>query len=240
MSADELKRLAALAALEEVKSGDRLGLGTGSTARHFILELGRKLASGELKDIVGVATSVESERLAAEAGVPLQALGTESLDLAVDGADEIDPDLHLIKGLGGALLREKMTEFKAKRFVVVADDSKLVRRLGEKAPLPIEILPFGQESTLERLEALFPSLTLRMDGTAPFVTDNKNHIVHATLNEQSDIYAFERRLKGTLGVVESGLFLGMAARAYVACADGTVRTLEAPHGRPFMCQNETQ
>ncbi|WP_027461382.1 ribose 5-phosphate isomerase A [Deinococcus murrayi] len=217
---ESLKKEAALRAVALVESGMRVGLGTGSTAKYAILELGRQLAAGELRDIVGVATSEASEALAREVGVPVQPLDPRPLDLAIDGADEIDPDLNLIKGLGGALLREKLTEVQARRLVIIADHTKRVTRLGEKAPLPVEIVRFGFLSTIERLRALVPGGRLRQPGAQPFLTDNGNYIYDAQLPAAFDPAALERRLKGTLGVVETGFFLGMADVAFVAAPQG--------------------
>lgn len=222
---ESLKREAALKAAALVQSGMRVGLGTGSTARYAIEEIGRRLQAGELEGVVGVATSRVSEELARAAGIPVEDLDPRALDLAIDGADEIAPDLGLIKGLGGALLREKLVEVQARELVIIADHSKLVSRLGEKAPLPVEIVPFGFLSTVERLRALLPGGRLRMNGARNFTTDGGNYIYDAQLPEDFDPHALERRLKGTLGVVETGFFLGMAGRAYVAAPDG-VRQLE--------------
>ncbi|MFC4639283.1 ribose 5-phosphate isomerase A [Deinococcus hohokamensis] len=217
---EALKKEAALRAVALVQSGMRVGLGTGSTAKYAIEELGRKLASGELSGIVGVATSEASDSLARQVGVPVEPFDPRPLDLAIDGADEIDPDLNLIKGLGGALLREKLTEVQARRFVVIADHTKLVTRLGEKAPLPVEITRFGFLSTIERLRAQGLGGRLRQPGAQPYVTDNGNYIFDAQLPEHFEAAELERQLKGTLGVVETGFFLGMAERAFVAAPDG--------------------
>ncbi|MDL2344092.1 ribose 5-phosphate isomerase A [Deinococcus sp. MIMF12] len=215
-----LKKEAALRAVALVESGMRVGLGTGSTAKYAIEELGRKLAAGELRDIVGVATSEASAALAREVGVPVQPLDPRPLDIAIDGADEINPDLNLIKGLGGALLREKLTEVQARRLVIIADHTKLVTRLGEKAPLPVEITRFGFLSTVERVRALVPGGRLRQPGAQPYVTDNGNYIYDAQLPAAFDPTGLERQLKGTLGVVETGFFLGMADVAFVAAPEG--------------------
>lgn len=217
---EALKKEAALRAAALVQSGQRVGLGTGSTAKYAIEEIGRKLAAGELTGIVGVATSNASAELAREVGIPVEDLDPRALDIAIDGADEIAPNLDLVKGLGGALLREKLTEVQAKRLVIIADHTKIVARLGEKAPLPIEIAPFGFLSTVERLREFLPGGCLRMDGASNFVTDNGNYIYDAQLPETFDVAELERRIKGTLGVVETGLFLGMAERAFVAALDG--------------------
>lgn len=221
---EALKKEAALRAVALVQSGQRVGLGTGSTAKYAIEELGRKLASGELTGIVGVSTSEASEKLARAVGIPTEPLDPRPLDIAIDGADEIAPNLDLVKGLGGALVREKVTEVQARRLIIIADHTKLVTRLGEKAPLPIEILQFGFLSTVERLREFLPGGRLRMDGARNYVTDNGNFIFDAQLPGQFDPRELERRIKGTLGVVDTGLFLGMAERAFVA-APGVVQEL---------------
>ncbi|WP_022802104.1 ribose 5-phosphate isomerase A [Deinococcus ficus] len=224
---EALKKEAALKAVALVRSGDRVGLGTGSTAKYAIEELGRKLAAGELTGIVGVSTSEASEQLARQVGVPTEPLDPRPLDIAIDGADEIAPNLDLVKGLGGALVREKVTEVQARRLIIIADHTKLVGQLGEKAPLPIEILKFGFLSTIDRLRAFLPGGQLRQPGAQPYVTDNGNYIYDARLPETFDPAELERRIKGTLGVVDTGLFLGMAERAFVAAPDG-VQELTRP------------
>ncbi|MEW6421489.1 MAG: ribose 5-phosphate isomerase A [Deinococcota bacterium] len=224
---EALKKEAALRAVTLVKSGMRVGLGTGSTARYATEAIGERLASGDLRDVVGVATSDASETLARQLGIPVEPLDPRPLDLAIDGADEIDPALNLIKGLGGALLREKLTEVQARQLVIIADHTKLVTRLGEKAPLPVEIARFGFLSTIERLRALVPGGRLRQPGAQPFVTDNSNYIYDAQLPQSFDAATLERQLKGTLGVVDTGFFLGMADLAFVAAPEG-VRELRRP------------
>ncbi|GGO34179.1 ribose 5-phosphate isomerase A [Deinococcus humi] len=217
---EPLKKEAALRAAALIESGMRVGLGTGSTAKYAIEEIGRRVRSGELSGIVGVATSEASDALAREVGLTVEPLDPRPLDIAIDGADEIAPNLDLIKGLGGALLREKLTEVQARRLIIIADHSKIVGQIGEKAPLPIEIARFGFLSTIERLRQIVPGGRLRQPGAQPYVTDNGNYIYDAQLRPGSDIAALERELKGTLGVVETGLFLGMAERAFVASPDG--------------------
>lgn len=220
---EAFKKEAALAAVALVSDGMRVGLGTGSTAKYAIEELGRKVKAEELLSIVGVATSQASAELAHAVGLTVEPLDLRPLDIAIDGADEIDPDLNLIKGLGGALLREKLTEVQAQQLVIIADRSKVVQRLGEKAPLPIEITPFGFLSTIERLLALVAGGRLRHQGKQPYITDNGNYIFDAqlpkTLNS-TNIVTLEQNLKACLGVVETGLFLNMAQRAFVASEDG--------------------
>jgi len=224
MDSRALKQQAAVQAVALIHSGMRVGLGSGSTSRYAILELGRRVREGELENITGVATSVDSEHLALEQGLKMEALDSRLLDIAIDGADEIDPQLNLIKGLGGALLREKMVEVQARELVIIVDSSKVVARLGEKGQLPIEIVPYAFERTLERLSHFGP-LELRLEGENPYLTDNGNFIAHLKVRP-GDAYALERSLKGTLGVVETGLFLSMASRAFIAHESGVEEHLK--------------
>ncbi len=210
---DDLKRAAARRALELVAPGMVLGLGTGTTARFFIEGL-RGLR------VAGVATSLASAELARAAGVELLDEPLAPLDLAVDGADEIDPALRLVKGHGGALLREKLAATAARRFVVIADESKLVDRLG-RTYVPVEVTPFLWRDTAARLAAFAASWSLRGGEEAPYRTDNGNLIVD--LRYRDGIAEPERAaadMKGVTGVVEHGLFLGLARAAIVAGAAG--------------------
>ena len=214
MNLENLKAEAARRAVEFVESGMRVGLGTGSTARYAILEIARKIRAGELENITGVATSVESAQLARAEGIAVEDLDTRALDVAIDGADEIAPNLDLIKGLGAALLREKLVELQAKEFIVVADHTKLVDRLGEKTAVPVEIARFGFASTIERL-AKFGAPVLRRKDDEIVVTDNGNYIADLRF-ETDDAARLARDLKQLAGVVETGFFIGMATRAVVA------------------------
>lgn len=231
MSEDQ-KRIAAARALEEVRPGMRLGLGTGSTAKHFVDLLGEKVAEG--LDVLCVPTSEVTAAQALSLNVPLTGLETAlRLDLTVDGADEIGPGLALIKGAGGALLREKIVAAASDRMVVIADASKLVHTLGEKFPLPIEVNAFGlavTESAVAELTAAFgagqpPKLRRKADGT-PFVTDGGHLILDALFGRILSPEAVSRALLDIPGVVQHGLFLNMCKRAYVAGADG-VRVIDA-------------
>ena len=172
---EALKRRAAIQAAALVESGMRVGLGTGSTSRYAIEELGRRCASGELRGLNCVATSEASAAQARALGLSVSELTPEPFDLAIDGADEIAPNLDLIKGLGGALAREKMVEVQARRLIIIADHTKLVRQLGEKAPLPIEVLPFGAQSTVQRLEKLGARGALRRSDAGLYRSDNGNY-----------------------------------------------------------------
>ncbi len=224
MDARQLKIEAARAALAHVEGGMRLGIGSGSTAEEFVRLLAERVAAG-LK-IVGVPTSERTARLCAELGVPLATLEElPELDLTIDGADEIDPALYLIKGGGGALLREKIVAAASARMLVVADRSKLVEALG-RFPLPVEVNRFGLAATrlaiakaAHRLGLNGP-LTLRMTGAEPFVTDGGHLILDASFGRIRDTRALSNALHAIPGVVEHGLFIGMANAAIVAGTEG--------------------
>jgi ribose 5-phosphate isomerase A len=215
---DELKQAAAEKALELVQDGMLVGLGSGTTARYFTQGLGRLVAEG-LK-VRGVPTSRVTAELAAELGIPIVTELVGQIDLAVDGADEVDPALNLIKGRGGALFREKLVAAAAKRFVVVVDESKLVKQLGVGV-LPVEVLPFLWRLTAERLAALGVSLVVRGGEETPYITDNGNLILDVTveggIKKPGD---FGVALKKVTGVVEHGLFVGMTDTVIVAGPDG--------------------
>jgi ribose 5-phosphate isomerase A len=223
-----LKEEAARLALAYVRDGMILGLGTGSTTAYFVDMLGERLRTGELRDVIGVPTSEDTAARTRALGIPLTSLAEHSrLDLAVDGADEVDPDLNLIKGLGRALLREKIVEVHADQLVVMADESKLVRRLGTHGPLPVEIVPFAAEATIRWLNTLgcFAELWCNAQG-ARIVTDNGNYLAKCWFSEGiADPYALSRTLADRPGVVEHGLFLDMASFVIVATSEGT-RVLE--------------
>jgi ribose 5-phosphate isomerase A len=226
--AERLKRAAAERALGWVESGMRLGLGTGSTVAHFLDVLGERIRGGALTGIVGVPTSVRTEERGRELGIPLAELHeTQPLDLTVDGADEVDPALDLVKGLGGALLREKMVAQASRRLLIMVDESKRVSRLGTRAPLPVEVTRFGWKAQVPFLEGLGCEPTLRLGGNgAPYLTDNGNHVLDCRFPRgMDDPGGVEDALRGRAGVVESGLFLGMATAVVVAGAGG-VRVLE--------------
>ena len=208
---DEWKRRAAEAALDHVSNGMRLGLGSGSTAAHFVRGLGERVRAG-LK----------------VAGVPLVTLDeTPRLDLAVDGADEIGPGLALVKGGGGALLREKIVAYASRRMIVIADEGKRVETLG-RFPLPIEVTPFGIPATRLAVEesaaalGLAGDIRLRMRGASPFRTDGGNAILDAAFGRIPDPDALDRALSAIPGVMEHGLFLGLADAALIATPDGVI------------------
>jgi ribose 5-phosphate isomerase A len=222
-STEKLKRAAAAEALERVRSGMRLGLGTGSTVAHFIDLLGERIRDGRLTGIQGVATSIQTTDRAHAVGIPVGALHELApLDLTVDGADEVDPELNLIKGLGGALLREKMVAVESRELVIIADHGKRVDRLGTLAPLPVEVVSFAWQIHLPFLESLGsrPVLRTHTDGT-PLPTDNGNYVIDCHFADGlPDPAGLESRLLRRVGVVETGLFLGMASEAILASASG--------------------
>jgi ribose 5-phosphate isomerase A len=228
MSSDDEKRRAAEAALDLVEPGMKLGLGTGSTAKHFVALLGAKVARG--LHVRAVPTS-EATRAQAEAlGVPLTTLDeTPQLDLTIDGADEVDGALQLIKGGGGALLREKIVASASRRMAVIADSSKKVDVLGA-FPLPIEIVPFGFGATRLTLEKLCARLGLsgplvpRKNGDSLYVTDGGHYLIDAAFGAIPDPERLAAHLVGVPGIVEHGLFLGLASEALIAGPDG-VETL---------------
>ncbi|KZK81918.1 Ribose-5-phosphate isomerase A [Pseudovibrio sp. W64] len=224
-----LKAQAAAAALKEVKPGMKLGIGSGSTVNELIRLLAEMVKDGF--EIIGVPASSYSQALCDELGVPLTTLDeTPVLDLVIDGADEIDPQLNLIKGGGAALLREKIIAAASGSMLVIADESKIVDTLG-KFPLPVEVVPFGLEATRQMMqnsldaEGLQGEMILRMAGEKPLVTDNGNYILDCNLQAISNPKSLAKRLEVIPGVVEHGLFIDMAVRAYVAGTD-EIRVLE--------------
>jgi ribose 5-phosphate isomerase A len=229
-SGDALKRAAAAAALERVESGMRVGLGSGSTVLHFLELLGERLRDGTLAGVVGVPTSIQTADRAHAAGIPLGALHEVApLDVTVDGADEIDPRLDLIKGLGGALLREKIVAAASRRFVVIADAGKKVARLGARSPLPVEVAAFAWQIHVPFLESLgaLPRLRAHADGS-PVPTDNGNYVIDCRFPDGvPDPAALDAHLQQRPGVIETGLFLGMASEAIVA-GEGGVEVLTVP------------
>jgi len=216
----EMKVAAARAALAEVRSGMSLGLGTGSTAQEFVRLLGEALAAGALSNLRCTSTSEKTEAQARSLEISIVPLETIApLDLAVDGADEIDAKLRLIKGRGGALLREKIVEQAAKRFIVIADESKLVERLGVGA-LPVEVTPFALEILQRRFEEMSLQPVLRMRDGAPRVTDEGHRILDIRVPADQDIADVVGRVRENAGVVETGFFPREATEAIIATAAG--------------------
>jgi ribose 5-phosphate isomerase A len=228
MTIEAQKRAASARALEFVRPGMRLGLGTGSTAKHFVQLLGERVRAG--LDVVAVPTSEATRGDAEAVGIPLTTLEeTPELDMTVDGADEVGPDLSLIKGGGGALLREKIVAAASARMVVIADESKWVPMLGG-FPLPIEVVPFGLSATRRAIEATTapaPALLRRGKDGHAFVTDSGHWILDVALERIPDPAALANRLSAIPGVVEHGLFIGLAQAAVIAGEAG-VRVVERP------------
>ncbi|GAA5109364.1 ribose-5-phosphate isomerase RpiA [Bartonella jaculi] len=231
MDVQQLKKMAAAKALEFVQNDMRLGIGTGSTANEFIRLLGERVMSG--LRVTGVATSGCSEQLCRKFGVPVATLEQmPELDLTIDGADEIGPEMALIKGGGGALLHEKIVAAASRTMLVIADETKVVKTLGAFA-LPIEVNPFGLHATRRAIEkaaedlGLFGKITLRMNGENPFETDGGHFILDASWGRILQPKLLSGALLAIPGVVEHGLFLGLASRAIVAMADGQIKVLES-------------
>lgn len=225
----ELKRRAAEAAFEHVRSGMVLGLGTGSTVAPLLDLIGAALSSGELSDIVAVPTSVRTETRARELGIELIELADRpSLDLTIDGADEISPRLDLIKGGGGALLREKMVAQASERVVIIADASKAVDRLGSTFPLPVEVVEWAWEAHVRFLEGFGADVVPRRDGDGALVRSDNGQLLLDCHFEGGipDPAGLEEALSHRAGIVETGLFLGIADEAFVAGPEG-VQHLEA-------------
>lgn len=222
---EALKRAAAEAAAARVRSGMVVGLGTGSTAIHAIPDIGRRLRIGELRDLRCVPTSYQSTLLAREQRIPIVSLDEiGGIDIAIDGADEVAPDLTLIKGAGAAQTPEKVIASLATEFIVVVDQSKLVERLGSHHPVPVEVLPFALGSVSRAIERLGGRPTLRMavKKAGPVVTDQGNFVLDVGFAEIPNPAALERELKLIPGALENGLFVGLARRAFVASVVGGV------------------
>ncbi len=224
---ETLKRQAAERAVAFVQSGMVVGLGTGSTAVWAVRRIGALLADGQLQRIVGIPTAEVTAREAERCGVPLGSLDDyPSVDVTIDGADEIDPALNLIKGLGGALLREKIVAAASRRLVIVADESKRVTQLATRAPVPVEVIRFARRPVAGYLASLGARVVERQRDGRPFITDEGNVILDCHFAGLGDPREMARLIRAQPGVVEHGLFLGMATEAVVAGAGGVV-VLEA-------------
>lgn len=219
---DRLKKEAGISAVDFVQSGMVLGLGTGSTAKFAVEEIGLRLKDGRLKDIVGIPSSIETEKRAREHGIPIITFDErQEIDLTIDGADEVDPNLNLIKGGGGALLREKVLAQSSSRNVMIVDESKLTPVLGTHWPVPIEVIPFAWRPVSNFLKSLGAEPVLRMENKdAPYATDQNNYIIDAHFGPISNPNELAIRLAQKAGVVEYGLFLGTASEVIVATSHG--------------------
>jgi ribose 5-phosphate isomerase A len=223
------KQQAAEAAIPFIQNGMVLGLGTGTTADFFLLALSAALASGQLKEISGVPTSRQSEHRAIELGIPLTTLGKHPmLDITVDGADEVAPNLDVIKGLGGALVREKIVAQSTRKFIIIADASKTVPLLGSKVSLPVEVVPFAHEVQESFFRSIGAEPRLRKHAGMIFNTDNGNLIYDCKFPPMTDPAKVEQLLRGRAGVVGTGLFLGMADIALIGDESGVKRMERGP------------
>ena len=215
METEKLKQLAAERAVEEVESGMIVGLGTGSTIYHALLKLGEKVRSG--LDIIGIPTSKQTEEIATQQGISLSTLGEHPvIDLTIDGADEVNPALDLVKGAGGALVREKIIAYASKQLVIIVDEGKLVEQLGSNFPVPVEVVPFGWGSTQLALNRICRDSTLRPN----FVSDNGNYILDCAFDGIPDPVATESIINNLPGVVENGLFINRTDQVIIGTASG--------------------
>ena len=223
------KRLAGKKAAEQVEDGTVVGLGTGSTTAYAIEELGRRVREEKLS-IVGIPTSYQAAQLARQSGIPLRSLDdVDRINMALDGADEVDPDKNLIKGGGAAHTQEKVVDSLADHFIVVVDDSKIVKRLGEKFAVPVEVLPMALGPVIRRIERMGGNPVLRMgvNKVGPVVTDQGNFVLDVRFPSIEDPQDLEMRLNNIPGCVENGLFVGLADVIIVGVREnGTVRTIE--------------
>jgi ribose 5-phosphate isomerase A len=230
---DELKKRAAIRAVEFIESNMVIGLGTGSTANYAIQQIGQKIRSGQLHNIVGIPSSERSEILARELNISLTDLEAQpAIDLTIDGADEVDPDLNVIKGGGGALLREKIIAQASRRNIIIVDESKLSPRLGTRWALPIEVVPFACRTEQIFLESIGGSATLRLgDPKTPYRTNQNNFILDTDFGPIPDPAALVARLNERAGIVEHGLFYGLATDVIVAAGED-IRHLMRDGGHP--------
>ena len=222
---DDMKKLAAEKAAEYIEDGMVLGLGTGTTLEYLIPKIGKLVAEG--MDIVGIPTSRRTKNLAEEYNIPLSTLTEHpEVDLTIDGADEVDPSLNLIKGGGGALTKEKIVAFSSKREIIIVDETKLVQHLGMSFPLPVEVIPFGWYPTKLAIEKALPcTAELRRENDNPYTSDNMNYLLDCEFKVIDDPREVDTQLRSIPGVVETGLFIDLADMVIVGTREG-IKTLE--------------
>ncbi len=227
MANENMKKIVAEKAVDDyIKDGMTVGLGTGSTAYFAIVRLGNLVKEGKLKNIRCVATSVRSEEIAKTMGLIVDDVNdVESIDVTIDGADEVDPDMQLIKGLGGALIREKIVAAASQSEVIIVDETKKVEGLGTRCPLPVEVLRFGHKKTKFALEAQRCKAVLRMNGADPFVTDNGNYIYDCQFESIKNPFFLESRINVIPGTVDNGLFLNTASTVLISHPDGSIEKM---------------
>ena len=219
---DELKQKAAHRAVEFIQSGMVVGLGTGSTTSFAVIRIAELIKSGDLTNIVGIPTSIRTEKLARDLDIPLITLDEQpEIDITIDGADEVDAELNLIKGGGGALLREKVVAQASRKNIIIVDESKLSECLGTHWALPVEVIPFATKTEANFLQSLGASVSVRSDENGqPYTTDQNNYILDANFGVMSDAAALAFELNERAGIIEHGLFLGLASEVIVAAEDG--------------------
>ncbi|MGC9516257.1 MAG: ribose-5-phosphate isomerase RpiA [Methanomicrobiales archaeon] len=217
------KRIAAYEAAQMIEDGNVVGLGTGSTTHHFIKKLGERINNEEI-EIMGIPTSYQSFFIARDANIPLTTLEEHDIDIAVDGADEVDPDLNLIKGGGAAHTMEKIVDGAADKFVVIVDESKIVEKLGN-FPVPVEVIPLALKVVKNKLNAFdgLPSLRMAVKKDGPVITDNGNFILDAKFDKIEDPSTLEKEINNIPGVVENGIFSGMAHEVIIGTSEGLKR-----------------
>lgn len=224
----EPKAQAGRKAAEYVKSGMVVGLGTGTTAEFAIRALAERVSSGQIENIQCIPTSSATRKLADELGLSIRGLeDVEWVDLTIDGADQVDKNLNLIKGHGGALLREKVVAFSSGEVIIIVDESKLTEDLGDKCAVPVEVIPFAEAVVRQALTNLGAQVEVRMDGDDPYITDNDNLILDCLFNTPFDPKHMEREIKRIPGVVESGLFVDITDRVVVGQTTGGPRVIDA-------------
>lgn len=218
---NDLKKDAALAAVDQVRPGMVVGLGSGSTANFATIEIGHRIKSGALTNILGIPSSVKTEKLAVSLGIPLTDFDLHpAIDITIDGADEVDQNMDLIKGGGGALLREKVLAQASQKNIIIVDEAKLSASLGEKWAVPVEVIVFAENVERAFLESIGAKVTLRVSNSGAFITDEGNHILDCNFGIISDPAALAVNISQRAGVVEHGLFVGLATHVIVAGAGG--------------------
>lgn len=218
---NRLKKEAGISAVDFIESGMVLGLGTGSTVRFALEEIGKRYKDGRLTDIVGIPSSIDTDKRAKELGIPIITFDEkQELDLTIDGADEVDPELNLIKGGGGALLREKVLAQASRRNVMIVDESKLSPKLGTHWPVPIEAIPFAWMPVAKYLESLGGEPKLRQKDGQPYKTDQNNYILDTSFGPIDDLEGLTIKLGQKAGIVEYGIFIGTASEVIVATQSG--------------------
>ena len=218
---DELKQQAAAAAVDRLQSGMVVGLGTGSTTRFALERIAELIRAGRLEGIIGIPSSLQTEKAAGELGIPLTDFETHAvIDITIDGADEVDPELNLIKGGGGALLREKVLAQASRRNIIIVDESKLSERLGTRWALPVEVVPFARAAEERFLVSLGATVALRTHNGSPVITDQGNLLLDARFGPMKEPDRLAGQLNDRAGIVEHGLFVGLAHEVFVAGAAG--------------------